>query len=868
MMQQVEALFKSEVIILLSIFQSYILINTTMSNAPPLGGGMRLLVGSKFETVDLVKECVKDFNKEHCVDFVVNTNNQKSLRFICKHGCPQRKRSKGERVQQHYNALNCEAFINFYKTKKDGIKCTQINNIHNHPVSKEIYNREHVELNEEEVALCATLKSGNCKPSQIRKVMVEKFNKKLTIQKLKNILRKAIPEDTEDLDSSEFFEDFQNEGGEVSWELDPDETVRCLAFSSLKMKNAFRTSDPPLVQLDTTFEIEAARYKVMAVVYLNPTTNKSELAFAAIICDETQANIEFALKAFKRICVRDNLIFTVDKDFGQLAVLRTVFPEAVVLLCIFHVIKFMKVLFASAPIVVDRKHELLESFKKILYSSSSEVFEATETEFLELCKGVTVKTGDKQTSLSRYYERNWRSCKEMWVRAYRKHLPHLGDNTSNRVERYFWSIKKSIKDLFLSLPPTVVAAVHLIKFADSRLEEKYAFAVNKSTVIYDKNEYIAALNTEASMVLNDRGCTLFHIALKKLEKKMNKFQKVDDGVKEVFEKGNCVYQTTENSCNCSFSNNHQSPCAHILFLRSMDEFPDGIFSKDLFHRRYHRVFDLLDSLLDDPNGNVVQDQDEGFDKVEDSGEDNEDAEEETVLDDRQKYKLVTPIVMRIGNLIACHPTKKFLQYLDALNELEKRIRRGQNFTLQMHHILADINDNTDDEGLENIDNNGETGDFVTEDDAAVEMDDSQATVVQEDDSDRPGPSTSRNRFNLVFKKSLKTKGRPKKKSKQFSFNKTAADRKKKNTIAKGKGSSKKDYIEDSDISSEDSSDIDSKLDDDSDDDLVEEELPVSSVDMEISFKCAICGKVIEGQPSSCERCNSLYHKDCDHSYCA
>ena len=84
---------------------------------------------------------------------------------------------------------------------------------------------------------------------------------------------------------------------------------------------------------------------------------------------------------------------------------------------------------------------------------------------------------------------------------------------------------------------------------------------------------------------------------------------------------------------------------------------------------------MLDSLLDDPNGNVVQDQDEGFDKVEDSGEDNEDAEEEeTVLDDRQKYKLVTPIVMRIGNLIACHPTKKFLQYLDALNELEKRIR--------------------------------------------------------------------------------------------------------------------------------------------------------------------------------------------------
>ena len=99
---------------------------------------------------------------------------------------------------------------------------------------------------------------------------------------------------------------------------------------SYKMINAFKTSNPPLVQLYTTFELEAARYKVLAKVYLNPTSNKSEIAFMALVCDETNENIVFTLTVFKQICVQTDLIFIVDKDFGQLAVLRKVFPDSVI----------------------------------------------------------------------------------------------------------------------------------------------------------------------------------------------------------------------------------------------------------------------------------------------------------------------------------------------------------------------------------------------------------------------------------------------------------------------------------------------------------------------------------------------------------
>ena len=152
--------------------------------------GVPLIVGSTYESEDVIKESVRKFNETNFVDFVIATNNEKSLRVVCKHGCPQRKRSTGIRVHQHYNAQNCKAVINFYKTSKGLLKCTVLDNVHNHPVSEALYKHEHVVLNEEDLDLCVSLRSGNCKPSQLKRVMLEKFNKNITIQKLKNMMSK------------------------------------------------------------------------------------------------------------------------------------------------------------------------------------------------------------------------------------------------------------------------------------------------------------------------------------------------------------------------------------------------------------------------------------------------------------------------------------------------------------------------------------------------------------------------------------------------------------------------------------------------------------------------------------------------------
>ena len=122
--------------------------------------------------------------------------------------------------------MDCEASISLYNSQKDSsITCTKINNEHTHPVSQAIFDHDNVELTQTELDLCANLKNGNCKPSQIKKVLLEKFNKDITIQKLKNAMKKIPDNPDDEIDFEDFFTNFEMEGGEVDWLNDPDQSV-------------------------------------------------------------------------------------------------------------------------------------------------------------------------------------------------------------------------------------------------------------------------------------------------------------------------------------------------------------------------------------------------------------------------------------------------------------------------------------------------------------------------------------------------------------------------------------------------------------------------------------------------------------------
>ena len=63
--------------------------------------------------------------------------------------------------------------------------------------------------------------------------------------------------------------------------------MKALFITSQKMKSAFRAANPTLIQLDTSFEFEKARYKVAAFCYLDPNSDKTEIAAYAMMSEES-----------------------------------------------------------------------------------------------------------------------------------------------------------------------------------------------------------------------------------------------------------------------------------------------------------------------------------------------------------------------------------------------------------------------------------------------------------------------------------------------------------------------------------------------------------------------------------------------------
>ena len=96
------------------------------------------------------------------------------------------------------------------------------------------------------------------------------------------------------------------DGAVIDWINDADGSIKAIFLSSRSMKDAFISSQP-VVQMDTTFEVEKGRQKLAAFCYMNPTTNKTEIAAVAFMSDESQDNSSFVLKKFKELSKKDDL---------------------------------------------------------------------------------------------------------------------------------------------------------------------------------------------------------------------------------------------------------------------------------------------------------------------------------------------------------------------------------------------------------------------------------------------------------------------------------------------------------------------------------------------------------------------------------
>ena len=181
------------------------------------------------------------------------------MRFLCKHHstlCTSR--AKGLRPVQRINDLNCQARVLFSKRKNSDIVLTSFVETHSHPITEEMYRRDTGKITEEDHDLIKTLVAGNCKPQQICRRLKEERDTRVTIQAVRRAITIIGGKRNNFRKFNKYLDSLKSSGTNIDYGVFPSDKLRYLTISTKRMKQAYLSTNPCVVQCDTTFNFESS----------------------------------------------------------------------------------------------------------------------------------------------------------------------------------------------------------------------------------------------------------------------------------------------------------------------------------------------------------------------------------------------------------------------------------------------------------------------------------------------------------------------------------------------------------------------------------------------------------------------------------
>jgi hypothetical protein len=272
-----------------------------------------------------------------------------------------------------------------------------------------------------------------------------------------------------------------------------------------------------------------------------------------------------AITHFKRVHparIKLLRVIMVDKDMNEIRVLETHFPEARVLICHFHVIKYLKEMRSKSEfgkISSDDAGQIDACIHKMVYADSDVSYEDSHAALKGLCERIG------NPGFFDYFEKNWHGCQDRWVMHRRADLPHFRNHTNNRLESCFGKLKDGV-DGSKSMAECVKA---LIAY-DRRVENEYRYRLARigqfvhsgydeemTNVLRFTTPYVADKVAEEHAFALDRWETYTFVR--------------DDEIAHVLHveggKNPYVFRDDDWCCDCEFSVSMRLPCRHVISFR-------------------------------------------------------------------------------------------------------------------------------------------------------------------------------------------------------------------------------------------------------------------------------------------------------------
>nr|CCA24104.1 hypothetical protein PITG_23301 [Albugo laibachii Nc14] len=274
---------------------------------------------------------------------------------------------------------------------------------------------------------------------------------------------------------------------------------------------------PEVLLIDATHGTKASRYKVFSFM-AHDVFGKGQYVQHAILQSERSETIQNAIETsktnnpyWKRVqCV------IIDKDFKQMKVLRVSMPQACILLCQFHVIKWLweEIAGDRYRFTLWKKDRLRSVVKLMVYARTQREYEAlpeymrhmlklapdrdcnatnwTDKDDNTFCTATNQGMGADYSFFEHYFVKNWESCRKQCCSYTRQNSITLGNNTNNRLEASSKHLKETV-DAFM----TVDDCIACIMYYQSMLDKEYYARLYNLSVARN-----ASYDAEMERVLN------------------------------------------------------------------------------------------------------------------------------------------------------------------------------------------------------------------------------------------------------------------------------------------------------------------------------------------------------------------------------
>ena len=208
--------------------------------------------------------------------------------------------------------------------------------------------------------------------------------------------------------------------------VDDSKVLQAIFFQTQEMKVTFR-SYPELLFIDATYKLNDLRMPLYVILVVDGN-GESEVVCLWIVQCEDKETITSLLVEFKKHNDEWSLIKCImsDKDMTERNVMKEQFPQANLLICLFHTLcTFRREITCEKLGISSGERALcLELLSKMAYAQSEEAY----IKFYDQFKQSVPK------NVIDYFDGSWHSIREQWVDGLKNSQCNYLNRTNNRVE--------------------------------------------------------------------------------------------------------------------------------------------------------------------------------------------------------------------------------------------------------------------------------------------------------------------------------------------------------------------------------------------------------------------------------------------------